>query len=71
MTRRFLSASEVAERTGMSAETIRSYTRDGYMPAPDAVIGRTSGWTERTIDAWAADRPGKVGRPRKSSEIPA
>ncbi|MGW0039810.1 helix-turn-helix transcriptional regulator [Gordonia sp. NPDC003376] len=62
---RALGVTEVAARTGLSVDTIKSYGRDGIMPPADVMIGRTKGWTAETIDAWSEGRPGKVGRPRK------
>ena len=36
----YLSRAKVAEREGLSISTIDSYVRRGYMPDPDARIGR-------------------------------
>lgn len=62
MTARYLSASEVAERLGISRSAISRYR----MPAPDAIIGTTRGWTTDTIDTWNTNRPGRGGRPTKN-----
>lgn len=65
MTVRYLSYGDVAERLGITTGALGS----ANLPEPDATIGRTRGWTEATIDAWAAARPGRGvggGRPRKA-----
>ncbi len=36
----YLSRAKVAEREGLSINTIDGYVRRGYMPDPDARIGR-------------------------------
>jgi hypothetical protein len=36
----YLSRAKVAEREGLSINTIDDYVRRGYMPDPDARIGR-------------------------------
>lgn len=64
MTRRYLSYSEVAERLGITTGGLGR----ARLPEPDALIGKTRGWTEETIDTWAKNRPGRGvggGRPRK------
>ena len=50
----YLSASELAERIGVSPNTIKRYV----LPEPDAVIGKVRGWLPETVDAWNAARPG-------------
>lgn len=64
MTRRYLSASEVADRLGIDRSAISRYR----MPDPDALIGKTRGWLPETIDEWNANRPGHGGRPRKDQK---
>ncbi len=58
MTAIYLSASEVAERIGVTKSAISRYK----MPAPDALIGKTRGWLPETIDTWHANRPGRGAR---------
>jgi hypothetical protein len=50
----YMSVSEVAARIGVSPGNIAAYR----MPEPDALIGKTRGWTVETIEAWIAARPG-------------
>lgn len=52
---RYLSATEVAERIGVTRGALGRYK----LPEPDAVIGTTRGWLPETIDAWNAARPGR------------
>ncbi|MDO5758982.1 MAG: helix-turn-helix transcriptional regulator [Rhodobacterales bacterium] len=65
MTRRYLSRSQFAERIGVKTATLSRYD----LPEPDVIIGSakwpTFGWTEETIDAWNAARPGRGRRKRR------
>lgn len=55
--RRYLSISEVADRTGLTRNTAKSYSQvPGRLPAPDAMIGRVKGWLPETIDTWWEQR---------------
>ena len=48
-----LGVNEVAERTGLSPNTIKAYSQvPGRMPQPDVMIGRVKGWFPDTIDVW-------------------
>lgn len=58
----YMSKAEVADHLGLSIDAIKSYVGKGYMPEPDARIGRISGWTTETIDRWYAERPGRGAR---------
>jgi predicted DNA-binding transcriptional regulator AlpA len=62
MTVQYLGPAQVAARYGLAPETIRSYAAQGKMPEPDVRIGPTAGWSEETIDAWWANRPGRGRR---------
>ncbi|WP_295729086.1 AlpA family transcriptional regulator [uncultured Bifidobacterium sp.] len=64
MTRRYLSLTDVAERLGITKGALARYK----LPQPDVLVGRARGWSEKTIDAWNASRPGRGvggGRPRR------
>ncbi|AXQ65150.1 ssDNA-binding protein [Gordonia phage Schmidt] len=63
----YMSRGEIAEHLGISLDAIKSYDRRGYLPEPDARIGRNYGWKRSTIDAWAAARPGRGARTDCSS----
>lgn len=68
MTITYLGMTAIAERTGLSANTLKSYLRKGLLPAPDAVIesptGQIRGWTRETIGEWMTSRPGRGNRAR-------
>ena len=54
---RFLSVTEIAERTGLTLNTVKAYSQiPGRLPEPDAMIGRVKGWSPKTIDAWIKHR---------------
>lgn len=55
---KFLSITEVADKTGLSLNTVKAYSQiPGRLPEADAMIGRTRGWLPETIDAWMVRRP--------------
>lgn len=54
---KYLSVTEVADRAGLSRNTIKFYSQyPGRLPEPDAMVGRVKGWLPETIDAWMAKR---------------
>lgn len=54
---KYLSVTEVADKTGLSANTVKAYSHvPGRLPEPDAMIGRVRGWLPETIDTWMAKR---------------
>lgn len=57
---RYLSVSDIAQRTGLSLNTIKAYSQmPGKLPQPDALIGdRVKGWLPMTIDVWNERRLG-------------
>ena len=64
MSIRALSIAEVAKRTGVELEALRTLVRRGQFPDPDVIIGGDSrrpvrGWTAETVDAWAQSRSDK------------
>ena len=54
-----MTITEVADRLGVKAETVRSYRSRGLMPEPAAVYGQSPVWTPGAIEAWIASRPGQ------------
>lgn len=67
MTRMYMGVSAIAEKTGLTVNTIKSYIFKGMLPEPDAVIhsptGQIRGWEEATIDQWIRERKrGKAPR---------
>ncbi|MFF7293205.1 helix-turn-helix transcriptional regulator [Microbacterium sp. NPDC008134] len=58
MTVQYLGPAEVAARFGLAPGTVRGYAAQGQMPEPDVRIGAVGGWSEETVDAWWANRPG-------------
>lgn len=62
MTITYMGVSAIAERTGLTVNTIKSYVRKGMLPEPDAVIesptGQIKGWKAETVEAWIDNRPG-------------
>ncbi|MBW3077703.1 hypothetical protein [Bifidobacterium simiiventris] len=64
MTEHYLGVTDVANRLGIAKSAVSAYK----LPEPDAMIGKTRGWSIETIDQWNANRPGRGvggGRPRK------
>ena len=47
-----LTRDQVAELTGLTIETIKTYRRDKLMPDADRFFGRTPVWKMSTITAW-------------------
>ena len=57
---RYLSVTEVADKAGLSRNTVKAYSQfPGRLPEPDAMIGRVRGWLPETIEAWMARRGGR------------
>lgn len=64
----YLTLTQIAERAGITPGSARIYhkraaanraagdTRAGDLPAPDITLGRTPGWSTRTIDTWLTAR---------------
>ena len=58
---RVLRLREVAERLGVSHDTIRRMVRDGRFPPPVQIAVRSIGWLEADLDTWLAERRQKRG----------
>jgi prophage regulatory protein len=54
--KKFIYKGEVLERTGVSAQCVWRWMKEGTFPAAVAVGGRTA-WLESDIDAWMSSRP--------------
>lgn len=52
LTDHMLSRAEIADRLGVSTETINAWRRNGRFPEPDLRVGRTALWSEATVTAW-------------------
>ena len=53
-----LTVSDIAELANVSKATIDSYRYRGYLPAPQAVRGRTPLWSRPVVQRWLQTRPG-------------
>jgi len=62
VTVQYLSLQDVADRLGVSRNSVAKYN----LPEPDVVVGSginaPRGWSAETIDAWNASRPGRGWR---------
>ena len=67
MAKHYLNLKEIAELLGIDQHTASSMKN---LPEPDATVGRTRGWSRRTIEEWNAQRPGHAGRPAGSPNKP-
>ena len=54
----------VAETSGLSERTIRTYITDGRIPPADGQVGKSWWWWASTIEVWMETR-NRPGRPRK------
>lgn len=71
MTRHYLSRKQVAERRGVTPDSLSRYK----LPTPDVMIGDVKGWRPETIDRWIAAAPGRgnwshAGTPRAKRSDP-
>jgi predicted DNA-binding transcriptional regulator AlpA len=65
MTERYLSLTEIARQLGITTASVAQ----AHLPPADAVIGKTRGWKQETVEQWVKQRPGRGvggGRPRRT-----
>ena len=60
--RAMVTISDIAEMVGVAPDTIAAYRYRGYLPEPQAVIGRTPVWSRPIIRHWLETRPGNGWR---------
>lgn len=46
----------VSELSGFSINSLRQWKSEGKMPEPDAIVGGSPAWNERTIEKWMAKK---------------
>jgi transposase len=49
---------EIAAHIRVQPDTVRSYRKNGLLPAPDVVEGGKPFWYPDTIRTWVSRRPG-------------
>jgi hypothetical protein len=57
-----LTISDVAELLGVAPDTVAAYRYRGYLPEPQALIGRTPVWSRPVVHHWIQHRPGNGWR---------
>ena len=60
--RAMVTISDIAEMVDVAPDTIAAYRYRGYLPEPQAVIGRTPVWSRPVIQHWLQTRPGNGWR---------
>lgn len=60
--RAMLTIADIADMTGVAPDTIAAYRYRGYLPEPQAVIGRTPVWSRPIVRHWLDTRPGNGWR---------
>lgn len=60
--RAMVTISDIAAMVGVAPDTIAAYRYRGYLPEPQAVIGRTPVWSRPVIRHWLETRPGNGWR---------
>ena len=60
--RAMVTISDIAEMVEVAPDTIAAYRYRGYLPEPQAVIGRTPVWSRPVIRHWLQTRPGNGWR---------
>jgi hypothetical protein len=57
-----LTVADIAQLLEVAPDTIAAYRHRGYLPEPQAVIGRTPVWSRPIIRQWMESRPGNGWR---------
>jgi predicted DNA-binding transcriptional regulator AlpA len=65
MGEKILDSAAVAERVGLTLNTVHTYHSRGSMPPADLYLGDNPGWYESTIRQWMRDREADAERDRK------
>lgn len=60
--RAMLTIADIAEMIDVAPDTVAAYRYRGYLPEPQAVIGRTPVWSRPVIRHWLRTRPGNGWR---------
>ncbi len=60
--RAMLTIADIAEMIDVAPDTVAAYRYRGYLPEPQAVIGRTPVWARPIIRHWLETRPGNGWR---------
>ena len=56
LARIYLDTKESADHVGLAYQTVRALRVAGDFAEPDAMTGRSPGWTAKTLDKWKAKR---------------
>lgn len=56
----YLDTMESADHVGLAYQTVRALRVAGDFAEPDAMIGRSPGWTAETLDKWKTKRRGEA-----------
>ena len=60
--RAMLTIGDIADMMEVAPDTVAAYRYRGYLPEPQALIGRTPVWSRPIIRHWLATRPGNGWR---------
>lgn len=60
--RAMLTTADIADLMGVAPDTVAAYRHRGYLPEPQATVGRTPVWSRPVMDHWIKTRPGSGWR---------
>lgn len=60
--RAMVTVADIAEMLGVARDTVAAYRYRGYLPEPQAVVGRTPVWSRPIVRHWMESRPGNGWR---------